>query len=73
MIDEILESMESLRIDVDAETQYCDPTGELCRRYERANEMLDECISIVKKYCDQKCSLNQFAVSNSAAGDNPGG
>ena len=45
----IIAEMESLRIDIDAETQYSDPTGELRRRYERANEMLDECISIVKK------------------------
>jgi len=54
MINDILERMDSLRIDVDAETQYCDPTGELRRRYERANEMLDECISIVKEYYNKK-------------------
>ena len=41
---ELLEQLESLRIDVDAETQYCDPTGELRARYEKANEMLNECI-----------------------------
>jgi len=47
---ELLEQLESLRIDVDTETQYCDPTGELRARYEKANEMLDECIAIVDKY-----------------------
>lgn len=45
----ILTDMEALRIDVDCETSYCDTTGELRRRYERANEMLDECMSIVVK------------------------
>ena len=25
------------------------------------------------KFCESKCSLNQFAVSNSAAGNDPGG
>ena len=48
IMQELVQRMESLRIDVDAETQYCDPTGELRRRYERANEMLDDCIKIVK-------------------------
>lgn len=47
---ELLEQLESLRIDVDVETQYRDPTGELCTRYEKANDMLDECIAIVDKY-----------------------
>ena len=47
---ELLEQLESLRIDVDAETQYRDPTGELRARYEKANEMLDECIAMVDKY-----------------------
>ena len=46
----ILADMEAFRIDVDCETSYCDPTGELRRRYERANEMLDECMSIVVKH-----------------------
>ena len=47
---ELLDALESLRIDIDTETRYCDPTGELCTRYEKANDMLDECIAIVDKY-----------------------
>lgn len=46
----LLNNLESLRIDVDAETMYCDPTGELRERYIRANEMLDDCISYIKEY-----------------------
>ena len=45
----ILEDLESLRIDVDTECQYSDPTGVLRDKYELANEMLDDCIAIVRK------------------------
>lgn len=45
----ILEDLESLRIDVDTECQYSDPTGVLRDKYETANEMLDDCIAIVRK------------------------
>ena len=45
----ILEDLESLRIDVDTECQYSDPTGALRDKYETANEMLDDCIAIVRK------------------------
>lgn len=46
----LLEELEALRIDVAAECQYQDPTGALQDKYERANEMLDECIDLVRKY-----------------------
>ena len=45
----ILEDLESLRIDVDTECQYSDSTGVLRDKYELANEMLDDCIAIVRK------------------------
>ena len=45
----ILANLESLRIDVDSECQYRDPTGCLREKYERANEMLDECIETVRR------------------------
>lgn len=45
----ILANLESLRIDVDSECQYRDPTGALRDKYQRANEMLDDCISVIKK------------------------
>jgi hypothetical protein len=45
----ILENLESLRIDVDTECQYSDPTGVLRDKYELANEMLDDCIAIIRK------------------------
>lgn len=46
----LLEELEALRIDVAAECQYRDSTGALQDKYERANEMLDECIDCVRKY-----------------------
>lgn len=46
----LLEELEVLRIDVAAECQYQDPTGALQDKYERANEMLDECIDLVRRY-----------------------
>jgi hypothetical protein len=46
----LLEELETLRIDVAAECQYQDPTGALQDKYERANEMLDDCINCVRKY-----------------------
>ena len=48
--DECIQEMESLRIDIESECQYRDPNGMLRDKYERANEMLDDCIEIVKKY-----------------------
>ena len=45
----ILKEFESLRIDVDTECQYRDPTGALREKYEWANEMLDDCISVVNE------------------------
>ena len=50
---ELLMNLESLRINVDAACQYCDPTGVLREKYERANEMLDDCIEYVKAYFDK--------------------
>lgn len=69
---ELLEQLESLRIDVDVETQYCDPTGELRARYEKANEMLDECIAIIDKsvidnynyYEDEKERIYDYCREN---------
>ena len=48
--DECIQEMESLRIDIESECQYRDPNGMLRDKYERANEMLDDCIEIIKKY-----------------------
>ena len=49
-IKSILDEFETLRIDIDSECQYRDLTGILRDKYQRANEMLDDCIEIVKKY-----------------------
>lgn len=49
--EECLERMNALRIDIDAECQYCDPNGVLQDKYERANEMLNDCMEIVKEVC----------------------
>lgn len=46
---ECIQEMQSLRIDVDTECQYSDPTGVLRDKYELANEMLDDCIAIIRK------------------------
>lgn len=46
---DLIDRLESLRIDIDIECMYCDPTGNLRREYIRANEMLDDCIAIVKE------------------------
>lgn len=46
----LLEELEALRINVATECQYQDPTGALQDKYERANEMLDDCIDLVRKY-----------------------
>lgn len=48
-IDKLIEDLEMLRINVDVECQYCDSTGVLRDKYERANEMLDDCLSIIKE------------------------
>ena len=50
MEEEIIQYLESNRIDVDLECAYRDPTGLLRREYERANSMLDNCIESVKAY-----------------------
>ena len=50
----LLEELEALRIDVAAECQYQDPTGTLQDKYERANEMLDDCIDCVRKYFNRR-------------------
>ncbi len=50
----LLEELEALRIDVVAECQYRDPTGALQDKYERANEMLDDCIDCVRKYFNRR-------------------
>ena len=52
-MEELLMNMELLRIDVDTECQYHDPTGVLRDKYERANDMLDDCIECVKEYFDK--------------------
>lgn len=49
-IKELIEDLETLRIDVDTECQYHDPTGVLRDKYNRANEMLDDCIDCVRRY-----------------------
>lgn len=53
-MNDIYSDLEVLRIDVDTECQYCDPTGNLKKLYEGANEMLDECIDRVKRYYNKK-------------------
>ena len=45
--EELLNNLETLRINLDVEAWY-DPTGAITRRCERANEMLDDCLEIVK-------------------------
>ena len=52
MISELIDRLETLRINLDAEAWY-DPTGEITRRCQRANEMLDDCINVVKKFYDE--------------------
>jgi len=54
MEEEIIECLESNRIDVDIECGYCDPTGSLKRELDRANDMLDECIASVRYYFKNK-------------------
>lgn len=51
--DECIQEMQSLRIDIESECQYRDPTGMLRDKYELANEMLDDCIEVVRKYVDE--------------------
>lgn len=48
MGEKLLATLESLRIDIDSEC-YNDSTGALRDKYQRANEMLDDCISTIKK------------------------
>lgn len=50
MEEEIIECLEGNRINIEVECAYCDPTGALRREYERANEMLDDCIISVRNY-----------------------
>ena len=45
--EELLNNLETLRINLDVEAWY-DPTGAITRRCERTNEMLDDCLEIVK-------------------------
>ena len=52
-VDNLLEDLEALRIDIDVECQYCDPMGVLRDKYERANEMLDDCLNIIKEVADK--------------------
>ena len=54
-MNELLKNLETLRIDVSLECAYCDPTGALEREYNRANEMLDECIEYAKDYLNVYC------------------
>ena len=49
-LDKLIKSLEALRIDVDVECAYCDPTGALQDKYNRANEMLDDCIDCVRQF-----------------------
>ena len=48
MGEKLLANIENLRIDIDSEC-YNDSTGALRDKYQRANEMLDGCISVIKK------------------------
>ena len=48
-VDELIEILETNRIDVDMET-FDDPYNIKRAMYERANEMLDTCINDVKRY-----------------------
>lgn len=50
ILDDLVNRLEDLRINVDVETEYNDPTGALRRELERANDMLDECIYEVRSY-----------------------
>lgn len=48
IMDELLEEIESLRIDVDVESFGKSRTE--IEKYQRANEMLDDCISIIRDF-----------------------
>jgi hypothetical protein len=54
ILQKIIDELDGLRIDVDIECQYCDPTGMLRQKYEAENDMLDECIDVVKSYIQMK-------------------
>lgn len=52
--EELLNNLETLRINLDVEAWY-DPTGAITKRCERANEMLDDCLEIVKSTFLRHC------------------
>lgn len=52
--EELLNNLETLRINLDVEAWY-DPTGAITRRCERANEMLDDCLEIVRSTFSNHC------------------
>lgn len=54
-IEELLAQLETLRIDVDLES-FGEPI-ETYDKYLRANDMLDDCISIVKKFFNKDGEL----------------
>ena len=56
MLTDVIAAMESLRIDVDTECEYQDKSGVLRDKYERANEMLDDCLKIVRAYYKDEVS-----------------
>lgn len=46
---DLIDKMEALRIDIDSEIYGCALSNEiLYQKYERANEMLDDCLSVVR-------------------------
>ena len=49
MCEKLVESLESLRIDVELNS-FGDPTGISEEKYTRANEMLDDCIEVVREF-----------------------
>lgn len=48
LMNDIINDLETERYDVEVSCAYSDPTGMLAREYNRANEMLDTCISIIQ-------------------------
>lgn len=52
IMDELLEEIESLRIDVDVES-FGKSRMEI-EKYQRANEMLDDCISIIRDFVNKR-------------------
>jgi len=55
--DELIKKLEQNRIKTSPETKFHDPSGEINRRIEAANEMLDDCIETIKQYFSNKFAI----------------